>query len=128
MSNKKATKRKVVTIKRSRWASAKRVDAWNKKHESDEKYAEACLYDTNSKMMCCLGFVCRAEGLKVAEIRDIGLPSDVDAKQPLPNWLTGVQTQAACINDDASLTETVRERKLKKLFRELTPVDLEFVP
>ena len=126
---------KTVTITRRRWANPKNIDKFNEVQEKraednrdyEEKCADAALYDDASKLMCCLGFVCRAQGLPVKDIKDVGLPTDVRGFAA-PTWLIDIESKAAAINDDESLDNKTRERMLAKLFREHTPIRLKFVP
>lgn len=128
------TKKKTVTISRSRWAIPGNIKKFNKEKAKKAQVGPAWappatvqLYDSTSKMMCCLGFVCRAEGLKVSQIEDLGLPSDVSEYEP-PAWLATIEERAAAINDDEKLGNAKREAKLKKLFADKTPIRLKFVP
>lgn len=115
---------KTVVITRKRWANPKNIAMFNE--ASGEAVASAALYDTGSKLQCCLGFVCRDIGMRVGDIKDKGFPTEV--RNDIPEWLTEVESDAADINDDDCISNKERERKLQALFRENTPIRLKFVP
>lgn len=95
------------------------------------------LLDSHGKM-CCLGFACRQVGLKVADIKKAGLPlgaynrivaldhlvPETFLNSPLLHinsegmrTNSGLSMAAAIINDSLALTDKVRERKLRTLFK-----------
>lgn len=108
------TDKKIVTIVRSKWARGDKRPDRNKLRNSDGT-------------QCCLGFVCRALGAKVSQVYTVALPYGVDLKAAKPQWLIGLEGQAAAINDEADMTARRRETALKKLFAD-SPIALKFVP
>lgn len=132
----KKEKRKVVTIRRSKWSAAQRLAKWNKAQAKamgdKDEYCDVdpALLSSENGMKCCLGFVCQAVGVRVKDMVDVGMPSTLLGKltSPLPEWLIDIENQAQTINDDGDITDRERESKLKKLFREKSPIDLKFVP
>lgn len=113
------SKKKTVTIVRSKWARGNDIPVM-----PDQDYSNSLRNSDGSQ--CCMGFVCRAIGYKVAEIAGVTLPSKLgDA----PDWLVSRQEAAMDINDDTDThhTSRQREKELKALFAG-TPVTLKFVP
>jgi len=91
--------------------------------------------------MCCLGFICRAEGLSPAQIIRRSVPSFVPAgvrrafaprlnetlvvEDGFDGPHRSVAIDALAINDSVTLTLAEKEERLKKLFEGI--YDLEFV-
>lgn len=120
------SEKKVVTIARSRWARGKKNRPVKSGGELFDDELENALYNPGLRTMCCLGFVCRAEGAKVASIKGVGLPYEADGWSS-PDWLDAVANRAAEENDDESITDRERERRLHEIFAD-TPIRLKFVP
>ena len=121
MSN--SSKKKIVTITRSRWARGKK----NRPRESCfSQLLHNSLYNEGLNTMCCLGFVCRAKGAKVKNIRGVALP-DAAKDWQSPDWLDDIADQAATVNDRYGITDREREKQLRELFAD-TPIRLKFVP
>jgi hypothetical protein len=89
---------------------------------------------TESKKMCCLGFLGRAEGLKPKDIRGITTPSDSDLPKELltPSFKKLVEyhhsdlpfdnelcKKLTKLNDKEDISDKERESKLRPLFRKL---------
>lgn len=80
---------------------------------------------------CCLGFACRALGLKAKQILNRGMPSDVDYSEIIPGLTTEspggsfnsksntmFSEKAARINDLDDINDRSREKQLKALARQ----------
>lgn len=74
--------------------------------------------------MCCLGQIGEQCGVSREAMRDVGLPSHLNDPSPWPNGMRGMfpdedgdmEQEAAAINDDARITDTIREAQLRRLF------------
>lgn len=85
--------------------------------------------------MCCLGFLGRACGIPKKTMGGHSRPSDV--LKYLGRWQAGTLTEAGGNskvtqglmndNDEPSISDAVRERRLTKKFKAIG-VDVEFVP
>ena len=98
------------TVKRSKWARG-------------GKNGKARLRNKDGNM-CCLGFVCRKLGAKVADINQQYFPSNTIFNSKFletfpsdPETGRMFENIAAHINDDADLAPNTREAHLKELFR-----------
>lgn len=118
---------KKFTVKRKRWLRGKGSD-------------ESRLL-TNSNKMCCLGFYARACGLSTKQIKDQSSPENAafiytysdDDYYASPEkdkvWKTKLinkygRDTATCsslmeTNDDEDMKDSVREKKIKSLFKKL---------
>lgn len=110
--------KKTVTIVRSKWARGKQVPA-------DDYGLKNNALRNSDGTQCCLGFVCRALGSKVAEIAHRSFPSGL--KDRPPSWLISLEEEAAKVNDCEDLSARDREKQLRNIFAD-TPVRLKFVP
>jgi hypothetical protein len=122
---------KTLTISRKRWLPAKDL-----KRES----SNGVLYRYDGKM-CCLGFLARQCGAKVKDIvPNVAMPSRIYKGLGLvwPDGLlltsadgrlmdSALADQLARINDDPTLTQRSRERKIKVEFKEIG-IAVKFVP
>lgn len=98
---------RIVTVDRRRWLTGAVTRKTN---------ARSALYDSTSRMMCCLGFACRQAGLKAGDIMDIGTPSLLVYLNDVPEWLYGGNADEMMrVNDDSSLRPKTRERRLIQL-------------
>lgn len=111
------TDKKVVTIVRSKWARGE--------YSSPASQGESNSLRNNDGTQCCLGFVCRALGTKVADMKTIMFPSGL--ADVVPEWLNDIEDNAALVNDDRNITGREREKQLHALFAN-TPIALKFVP
>lgn len=120
-----------VTVNESRWLTGEVLSAVHKATKRHELMSS--LYDTKSKLQCCLGFGCRVAGMRTTDIDDAGLPTDAksrvsdgpygsEGKLPagyslrLLTSLQRIENSASSINDAHATDRQVRKRKLKKLF------------
>lgn len=97
---------KVIEISRKLWGRGK---------------TGGTLRDPDTGLQCCLGFVCRAFGCKVAEIEGHGMPAYVDPRDPLPSWLLDHTLESdvnavANINDSREILARQRESQIKTIF------------
>ena len=96
-------------------------------------YDSGMLCATTGIKKCCLGIACvQLWGKKVADIRGEGLPSAVKADGdniPMDLLFTtneqDIEVNIAAINDDDTISDTVRLKKLRPLFRTMG-IKLEF--
>jgi hypothetical protein len=114
-----------VIIKRSKWA---RGNKFSPREEGIELQSNALLAGPKTARkrgtMCCLGFACLSRGVSPESILDKTMPHSTNLT------LTGLtrhsdilgkkvntlfSTEATGINDDLTISEAVRESKLKKL-------------
>lgn len=98
----------------------------------DEKGTSYLLRSSDNKM-CCLGFLCIALGAKEEDIRQVEMPDQMDRSIKIPDYLNHpfrtigkFPRSAADLNDDRSIYDKERERKLIALFAEQN-IQLEFV-
>ena len=93
-------------------------------------WGKKMLFSPSTGKMCCLGFVCRAYGLKQKDMSTVGLPDALtdDLQEELPSWLQSftssddehafdVVRDIAHINDSNMLRST-KEKLLKPIFAE----------
>lgn len=81
------------------------------------------LYRNTDKRMCCLGFMARACGAKVSQIRGRGSPENV----PSIDWPDGMigdgrtnieaVREVMKLNDDPSITSKQRETRVKRALK-----------
>ena len=114
---------KSFTVKRSRWARGEGMGSLL----------------NEQKKSCCLGFACLAAGISVKDIAGQSMPDSIGVRIPLLTELykhsetkkhlvtTRLSDKAAEINDDQEISDRVRERKLKSLFKQ-HDVEIGFVP
>jgi len=114
------TDKKLVIIDRATWKNGSQSNAFYNKFGITK-------LENMQGFSCCLGFVCRAEGYDTKGGRyyypsslGVVIPGlTVKASDLLLNYKdTDLSTQAANINDDEKITNTQREYRLRKLFRE----------
>lgn len=99
--------------------------------------AESSLLSKANGRMCCLGFACKAAGVK--KQTEVGMPEELGladlrrAKKAFP-WLFDAvdcnsydARELAVVNDDVGLTNTQRKRKVIALFK-ANGVKVKFVP
>ena len=68
---------------------------------------------------CCLGFMCRAYGLRIQDIKDVGFPDKVkDRLERLPAFMRtrAWNSTIASINDRLLISDSARQKKLKAEF------------
>lgn len=123
--------RNVITVVRSVWSrgvtensllvSKERAKENRRKIKEDmEEYPDEKPTKLACKAggMCCLGFACLALGSTKAKIRNVSMPNRIDEDR---RWAERVGLgstfcmDAAQINDDASITDEERERRLVAL-------------
>ena len=77
--------------------------------------------------MCCLGFaICQiSKCIPIKQLKGAGYPDEVFKRESFLTVMddgdvadNALTTKAASINDDTSISDTVRERRLTKLFRQ----------
>lgn len=112
------------TVKRSKWKNARSFTEEETRLLNREGH------------MCCLGFVAKQCGAKNKDIQYESTPASIEK---IPERLQGIfvyegyrsntplSVEAMAINDDATITNSVRERKLKSLFKKYGH-EIEFVP
>ena len=71
--------------------------------------------------MCCLGFVCKQLGISEKLLRDRSYPNELHANAPAElvasdGYDNALSISAAYINDDATLSDSEREKALLSLF------------
>lgn len=131
-TNKTDKQIETLTISRKRWLTAKDID--------EGKRLYSWLYRSEDRKMCCLGFLGRACGAKVSQLRNIGEPDRV----PSVNWPKGMlvpreyypnKTYNAGfvydmmrVNDNPKLTARQREKEIKRLFKTYLNITVKFVP
>jgi hypothetical protein len=94
-----------VVVDRRKWYRGRRGD-----------YSRLRLRDGR---MCCLGFACRAVGLKAKDITDVGIPKHLSIELQ-PSWATDVAIgHMVDTNDDDNLSERQREAALKRSGRQV---------
>lgn len=74
----------------------------------------------DSKLQCCLGFACRAYGLRAKDIQGKGMPDALKSSmwKILPSWLLGDAAGAlADINDAFDTTDREKESEIKRGFK-----------
>lgn len=90
--------------------------------------------------MCCLGQVARQCGIPVKSIKNVGSPAGIEEEsqlRKLPKWLvkntrkigvidTSVCGEAMKINDNDSISDAGREKKLASIFAKHGD-ELEFI-
>lgn len=116
--------KKVVVIDRSKWFNG----ALESESDSYSYGYGTPALENKEGYSCCLGFVCRVEGFDTS-------PNSGKKHYPssLPDVVEGLShysvhhsrkadsdlsVKAAKINDDKSISNATRERKLRKLFKE----------
>ena len=85
--------------------------------------ATSMLYRPSDRRMCCLGFACKAAGLKTKEISGEAFPNNVMAPLPKPlkrlvtsgGNTSGICDELVAINDDNTISTKEREAKLKQV-------------
>lgn len=81
------------------------------------------LYDSDTRKMCCLGFLARACGSRVSDIDGLGYPP----RETVPDYFASKSDdvnsdpevgafQAARVNDNETVTSREREKKIKEIF------------
>ncbi len=127
-----ANKLKTVRINRKKWARGN-SETNNKLllRSADVRQMGEDLIKANRSLregnMCCLGFACLALGASKSAIAGKAMPDEVYRKRILeglvehpscPMSSTDFAQAAAEINDDRTITNQQRERKLTKLSRQ----------
>jgi hypothetical protein len=108
---------KKLTIRRSQWLRG-------------EGSHRSCLLRSTDSKMCCLGFYALAVGCTSEDIADVKIPSLLEVKQIRLEGLTErgigdtLDNSSLCwdlvaTNDNESLGDSERERKLTALFQTL---------
>lgn len=94
-----------LVIDRSKWLTGREaLDA--------EKDKAPRLLSPTTGRMCCIGFLCLAEGLKEDQIKNHGMPAGIDYETQLT---TTDEVRAQSINDSQYDVER-KERELIKVF------------
>lgn len=107
---------KTITIQRSKWA---------RKHHRGHSYMGPSLLRNNQGNFCCLGFICKSEGIDESDLVSMGTPAVLlysGCGNQIPSYLLNgidnseLATSAITINDDPTTTDAYKEEKLKELF------------
>lgn len=115
---------KKVVIDRSKWLNA----------YTRYTLGPSVLLNQNGNM-CCLGFVCAAEGISTEDMLHRITPRFIGQPKSLVNTTKGglyisnteLCNQAMEYNDESSLSKSGRENALKKIFAAEGTYELEFV-
>lgn len=115
-------KKILVRISRAKWSRGHSENALLLKHSKVELSGNKTARRGN---MCCLGFACLAVGAKRKDILDVGLPACTEKllpglteKSPYRTGFiddTDFSQSAAEINDDSTITDKQRQKKLRNL-------------
>lgn len=128
------------TVIEDEWHNGARNRQEEKKSENNYDYenplGEPALKNDEG-FMCCLGFACRAMGVKNGRLLNSQLPADIEGitleskagryflNSELKN--NQVTRDIAAVNDDPRLSPSKIKAKLKSLFNKLN-IDINFVP
>ena len=116
-----------VTVKRSRWI-----------HLPTDNLSQSSLLRSKDNKMCCLGFMALACRLTRDAIMNRGDPIDVLPSRMKKSFASrlleggeyiltkDITNTIITTNDDGHMSESKKERKLKKLFAKIR-VDINFV-
>ena len=101
-----------VVVKASRWYRGRGSCGSALRREQDGK-------------QCCLGFACRASGLRAREIEGEGMPRDL-CDERRPDWASNpaVVDRLAKVNDNDDISDTERKTQIRTLGR---TIGLQFV-
>ena len=123
-----------VVIRANQWARGK----MRGKHKKGRDTIGNALLNVEDKTMCCLGFDGIACGLSPEEITDVGFPQQVLSKTDVAKsyksaWKSRLKTDgngehsepaqyiAGDINDDDSITDDERIKRLRPVFAAVNP-------
>ena len=112
-----------VTVVRSKWANGTTRDL--------DRHGNALL-NGDKRSMCCMGFACKAAGLKSSEILKIMTASKACSKaNRIPSGLsklvirlnnfilgTDLENRLVYYNDEQGISPTERENKIKRIGKE----------
>lgn len=88
-------------------------------------FGKTNLLNSDSRMMCCLGFRCEQMGIPKKDLEDKFYPSSLSREYTIPGLInskgcnTKFANKAIEINDNSNITSEVREKRLIALFKKV---------
>lgn len=119
-----------LTIDRGQWLTGK----------ASELFGGGTLRDPKTRLMCCLGFLCKQDRFFDSQLNNIGMPQNVDSQFYGPeHWLSKEADEAdhrhgetrvgglLADANDGRLHPIRKEARIKKLFKKYGDIDVVFV-